>query len=458
MKNLFLRWAAALGSLVFVCLLTFGQVPQLLNYQGRVAVSGVPFNGTGHFKFALVDANGGTTYWSHDGSSSAGSQPATSVSLAVSKGLYAVALGDSALPNMTAVPPTVFLNSDVRLRVWFNDGTRGFEYLSPDTRITAVGYAMMANTLPPNPTLTGTVTATAFRGDGSQLTGISGGGGGSPTPPPGMVLIPGGTFTMGNTIPADADIPDATPVTVNVSPFYMGINEVSWSEWRSVYLWATLHGYSLGSQASGKAPNYPVGIVNWYDVVKWCNARSERNGKRPVYYTDAGFTSVYRTGGDPVFANWASAGYRLPTEAEWEKAARGGLSGQRFPWGDQIDQNLANYFSDGSVAYDLGPFFFNPTWGVGSSPYTNPGGSFAANTYGLNDMAGSVFEWCWDWYGTPYAGGTDPRGPATGTIRVRRGGAWADSGRRCRVADRSWDNPATLSDSLGFRVVLIPGP
>jgi photosystem II stability/assembly factor-like uncharacterized protein len=125
-----------------------GQVPQLINYQGRVAVGATNFDGTGQFKFALVNADGGTTYWSNDGTSTAGGQPVDAVSLPVSKGIYAVLLGDATIPHMTVVPATVFSNNDVRLRVWFNDGSHDWRQLTPDQRIAAVGYALMAGNLP----------------------------------------------------------------------------------------------------------------------------------------------------------------------------------------------------------------------------------------------------------------------------------------------------------------------
>jgi hypothetical protein len=119
-------------------------VPHLLNHQGRVAVQGINFHGTGQFKFALVNADASITYWSNDGSSSAGSQPTSAVSLNVTKGLYAVLLGDTTLPNMTTLPASVFDSDTVLLRVWFNDGTRGFQHLAPDQRLAAVGYALVA--------------------------------------------------------------------------------------------------------------------------------------------------------------------------------------------------------------------------------------------------------------------------------------------------------------------------
>lgn len=135
------------------------QVPQLINYQGRVAVGTTNFNGTGQFKFALVNAAGTTSYWSNDGSSVGGSQPTAAVSLTVTKGLYSVLLGDTSLANMTAIPNSVFANADVRLRVWFNDGTNGTQLLTPDQRIGAVGYAMMAGNVPD-----GTITSAKIAG------------------------------------------------------------------------------------------------------------------------------------------------------------------------------------------------------------------------------------------------------------------------------------------------------
>ena len=122
------------------------QVPQLISYQGRVAVAGANYSGSGLFKFALVNGpSGTTTYWSNDGTSVAGGQPTNAVTLTVSNGLYSLLLGDTTLTNMTAVPNSVFSNSDVRLRIWFNDGTNGWQQFTPDQRIASVAYAVIAS-------------------------------------------------------------------------------------------------------------------------------------------------------------------------------------------------------------------------------------------------------------------------------------------------------------------------
>jgi photosystem II stability/assembly factor-like uncharacterized protein len=149
MRSLMKKFPLIPAFLVFLGIIVSlqAQVPQLINYQGRVAVNGANFDGSGQFKFALVNADGTTTYWSNDGTSTGGNAPTNAVSLTVTKGLYSILLGDATVANMTVVPSTVFNNSDVRLRVWFNDGSTGWQQLTPDQRIAAVGYAMMAGSV-----------------------------------------------------------------------------------------------------------------------------------------------------------------------------------------------------------------------------------------------------------------------------------------------------------------------
>jgi formylglycine-generating enzyme len=289
------------------------------------------------------------------------------------------------------------------------------------------------------------------------------------TTPSGRVRIPADlSFVMGNSRDSKEGDSDEGPTHyVDVSPFDMDTNLVSYMLWRQVYLWAKQHDYSFDNEGSGKAPNHPVQMVNWYDVVKWCNARSEKEGLTRCYYTSADQTTPYQSGQVDLgtnFVKWSASGYRLPTEAEWEKAARAGADRflTRFPWsdGDTIDWSRANYYAvPGSPGYDVNPTGGeNPAFSSGSVPYTSPVGYFAPNGYGLYDMAGNVWQWCWDWCGGAYYSSstfwTNPRGPASGSERVLRGGGWGDIARELRCANRYSSTPSYSNYSyVGFRCV-----
>jgi formylglycine-generating enzyme required for sulfatase activity len=219
--------------------------------------------------------------------------------------------------------------------------------------------------------------------------------------------------------------------------------------------------------------NDPVVDVSWYGAVAYCNWRSQQEGKQPCYNLST------------WACDFSKNGYRLPTEAEWEYAARGGLSGKRFPWGDIITHGQANYHSYWGVgkplqminhfmqlmgahrepyhpceSYDHNPTSgCHPTWKDWIEPYTSPVGSFPDNSYGLYDMVGNVCEWCNDWYSDTYYSTSpinNPTGPITGNNRVGRGGCWMHEAYRNRVTKRFSSPPYNGSIYGGFRVVLGP--
>lgn len=271
--------------------------------------------------------------------------------------------------------------------------------------------------------------------------------------PEGFSLIPMRSFAMGD---GHGDgFSDEVPVhEVFMSAFYMGTREVTKAQWDEIRLWAEQSGlgYEDLPAGSGKGADHPVQNVSWFDVVKWLNAWSEKDGLAPVYTVDG---LVMRTGTDVPEINYAAAGYRLPSEAEWEIAARGGVAGKRFPWGDRISHAEANYFASDSYSYDESPTNgYHPNFGGGSEPYTAPVGSFAANGYGLFDTVGNVWEWCNDWYDSSYYDSSpagDPTGPASGSERVSRGGGWTSTALYARTSVREAYAPNSRHHFMGFR-------
>ncbi|MCX6880231.1 MAG: formylglycine-generating enzyme family protein [Verrucomicrobia bacterium] len=262
-------------------------------------------------------------------------------------------------------------------------------------------------------------------------------------PPPltNMVLIKAGTN--------NGKDPDGREHNLTVRTFYMDSREVTKALWDDVVTWAKEHGYNFDNAGSGKAPDHPVHSINWFDCVKWCNARSEKEG-RPVCYLVDG--KPYRTGKDPgltpngLKVDFAVAGYRLPTDAEWEYGARGGLQGKRYPWGDTIDHDQANYLGHPSgISYDKGYEGNDKRFASGDGPFTAPAGSFPANAYGLYDMVGNVWEWNWDW------SLTSPQ-----VHRTLRGGAFSYSCDYARLNSRSDLYTENTYFSIGFRTALTP--
>lgn len=248
-----------------------------------------------------------------------------------------------------------------------------------------------------------------------------------------MKRIPGGGFLQG-----DEEGPTTSrPVhPVQVAGFMMDRFEVTRADWEKVAIWGQAHGYDIPVTLRYNQPpynvpaNHPAVAVSWYDSVKWCNARSEMEGRRPVYFTDTAATAVYRTGENDLVSanvNWAGDGYRLPTESEWERASRGGLEGKKFPWGDEDADLRSNSWNFQLFTGRAPDEDFPYTERVGYFDGTQPGGMpNMQNGYGLHDMSANAWEWTWDRMGSYTADKQyDPKGPDTGTVqRVQRGGSW----------------------------------
>lgn len=240
--------------------------------------------------------------------------------------------------------------------------------------------------------------------------------------PEGMVFVQGGT------------LPDIGNGELNVSTFYIDKYEVTQAQWNEVYSWAITNGYAFDNAGSGCASNHPVHTVNWYDVVKWCNARSQKEGRQPVYTVNG---AVYKGGRSNDVVQTSAVGYRLPTDAEWEFAARGGTQSQGYEYsgGNDVGAVAWYYYNSGGAACDYSGG--RSTWPVGQK---------AANELGIHDMSGNVREWCFGW---------DPE--SEGSNRVIRGGGWFFPADGCRVGDRGGGAPADASYHIGFRAVLSPG-
>lgn len=323
------------------------------------------------------------------------------------------------------------------------------------------------------------------------------------TPPSGMVLVPAGEFLMGNAFSGEGNADELPRHAVQLDAFYMDVYEVTNAQYALALNWAWSQGgqitvtngivykYNTGTsypycKTTGNSStsritwngttfgvttdkeNHPMAEVSWYGAAAYCNWRSAMEGRPPCY----------------DLATWACAfdtpGVRLPTEAEWEKAARGGAAGRRFPWSDQdtIQHARCNYYSSHVESYDTSPTSgYFPLWAAGTAPYTSPVGFFdgslqlrtdwgwpdsatsyqtanGANDYGLYDMAGNVWEWCNDWYSSTYYSNSppyeNPRGPSTGSERVYRGGSLENGGFAfwARSAARSH---GTLGSGSWFR-------
>jgi len=256
----------------------------------------------------------------------------------------------------------------------------------------------------------------------------------TPAAPEFMVLVRGGTFEMGDVLGDGFDY-DKPVHTVTLSDFYLGKTEVTFDEYDA---YCTATGRDKPSDSGWGRGKRPAINVSWLDAVAYCNWLSERQGLK----------KVYTISGSTVTADWSADGYRLPTEAEWEYAARGGGKRVRFGNGkDVADPAEINF--DGSASYKT---TYSRT-GEHRSKTVPVGSLNSPNALGLHDMSGNVFEWCWDWYGTyPTRAETNPTGPGSGSSRVVRGGSWTIGPAGVRVASRSSRAPAFRVPAIGFRL------
>ena len=294
-----------------------------------------------------------------------------------------------------------------------------------------------------------------------------------------MVFINAGTVLVGD----DSTLQDEQPShSVSTSEYFIDVYEVHIWHWEKVATWAEDNGYEF-SQDEEPNPTiwkrrkagpgwyqdrssllFPMNMANWYDAVKWCNARSELEGRIPVYYEDANKTVVYRSGEIDLTnenVNWEGSGYRLPTEVEWVRAARGdaSTSSQDYSWGNSfLNGAMANYsksgdpFDDAStpVGYFDGRQDINASENSRGGESTSP--SNIVSSFGLYDITGNVSEWCWDWYDAEWysnsgSGTKNTKGPDIGLLsdarprRIARGGNF----RSYSQADRQGGNSLRIA-------------
>ncbi len=277
--------------------------------------------------------------------------------------------------------------------------------------------------------------------------------------------VSAGHYYVGNQT-GNYDYSGNTNVSI-IHGFWIAETEVTYALWYEVYSWAISNGYTFANPGregndgtDGNAPtiaqNEPVTMVNWRDAMLWCNAISEKEGLTPVYYTDSGLTTPIRSvtnsssndtspgAQDNPYVNWDATGYRLPTEVEYEIAARGadmsGTYGTTYPG--------SNTVTDVAWYYDYSSNPDNRTKDVGS---------LSPNELNLYDMAGNAKEWSFDWFGDSYpSSDIDPSGPSGSTggdARSCRGGSWFFEPYWCEVSSRDGIDHYIPEDYVGFRVV-----
>lgn len=250
-------------------------------------------------------------------------------------------------------------------------------------------------------------------GGGGSGGSSSNSGTGTTVTTQGMIMLSAGTFTMGINS-------DAHSVTLTRA-FWICDHEVTQAEYIAV------KGTNPSSFTGDESR--PVECVSWNDAIEYCNQLS----------TNEGLTPCYTVSGSNVTCDFSANGYRLPTEAEWEYAARAG----------DTTMNAETY--SGTTT---GGLLGNYAWyAVNSGNTTHPVKTKQPNANGLYDMSGNVHELCWDWYGSYSGDATNPTGSSSGSYRVSRGGHYTTGPTACTVSHRNGVDPDGRSDGLGFRVV-----